>query len=204
MRNDTPSVLISLAPGDRLHNVEVVQHIVEAAVIREPVEQCPHSVFGRHTHPIASFKYTSPHGDGQLGRVVSPSAGGGRRTRDALEPCRQRSRENARRLSGGRRPSERFPAWRPRRESDASACSPYAETPNPQGSPWELEIGGWVYKRKTFGASIPFSAFLVSTTIGKRAGIAGYVNTVWFVQITAQSIPLAASASGTDFSDIPL
>src|SRR5258706_13500660 len=57
---------------------------------------------------------------------------------DALEPCRQRSRENVRRLgaparlsavreanvlgatraaSGRERPSERFPAWRPRRNA---------------------------------------------------------------------------------------
>ena len=78
-----------------------------------------------------------------------------------------------------------------------------------KGRPTNPEIGsvGRAFTARhhslnTFSASMFFSALRVSTTSGNRLGISAYLNTEWFVQITAQSIPFAASASGTDFSDI--
>jgi hypothetical protein len=48
MRDDPTSFLISLPPGHSLHDIEVVLHLVEAAVVRKPSKQRANRVFGRH------------------------------------------------------------------------------------------------------------------------------------------------------------
>ena len=48
MRNDPAGLAVSETPTDRLHDVEVVQHVVEAAVVWQTIEERSNSIFGRH------------------------------------------------------------------------------------------------------------------------------------------------------------
>jgi len=48
VRNDPTSFAVGDAPTDRLHDVKVVQHVVETAIIGQTVEERPNSIFGRH------------------------------------------------------------------------------------------------------------------------------------------------------------
>ena len=39
---------VGYASGDGLHDVEVVQHVVETAVVWKPIEKCPNGLFRGH------------------------------------------------------------------------------------------------------------------------------------------------------------
>lgn len=61
VRNEPPSRTIRQAPIDGLHHVEVVQHVVQAAVVWQFVEKSPNGVFGRHQNLAHAglFEYTA-------------------------------------------------------------------------------------------------------------------------------------------------
>jgi hypothetical protein len=48
VRNNLPSLAISRPPTNRLCNVEVIQHVIQAAVVGQAIEERAHGVFGRH------------------------------------------------------------------------------------------------------------------------------------------------------------
>jgi hypothetical protein len=48
MRNDPTGLAVCQTPTDRLHDVQVVEHVIEAAIIRQTVEERPNSIFGGH------------------------------------------------------------------------------------------------------------------------------------------------------------
>jgi hypothetical protein len=48
VRDNPAGFAVREAPPDRLHDVQVVQHVVEAAIVWETVEEFPNSIFGRH------------------------------------------------------------------------------------------------------------------------------------------------------------
>ena len=48
MWNDATGFLIGLAPGYSLHDVEVVQHVIQAAVVWEAIEKRSHGVLRGH------------------------------------------------------------------------------------------------------------------------------------------------------------
>jgi len=48
MWNDPAGFLVGLTPGYRLHDIEVVQDVIQAAVVRESIEERPHSVLSSH------------------------------------------------------------------------------------------------------------------------------------------------------------
>ena len=48
MWNDTTAILIGLAQGYSLHDVEVVQHVIQAAVVWEANGERPHGVLRGH------------------------------------------------------------------------------------------------------------------------------------------------------------
>lgn len=50
VRNEPTSIAIRQALIDGLHHVEVVQHIVQAAILWQSVEKSPNGLFGRHEH----------------------------------------------------------------------------------------------------------------------------------------------------------
>jgi hypothetical protein len=48
VRDNPAGFAVRETPPDRLHDVQVVQHVIEAAIVRETVEQRPNGIFGRH------------------------------------------------------------------------------------------------------------------------------------------------------------
>ena len=50
MRNDPTGLAVCETPADRLHDVEVVQHVIQAAIVRQTVEKRPNSIFCGHMH----------------------------------------------------------------------------------------------------------------------------------------------------------
>ena len=50
MRNRPARLAVCEAPPDSLHDVQAVQHVVEAAIVRPAVEKRPNNIFGRHVN----------------------------------------------------------------------------------------------------------------------------------------------------------
>jgi hypothetical protein len=50
MWNDPAGLAVCETPTDRLHDVEVIQHVIEAAIVRQTVEERPSSIFGGHVN----------------------------------------------------------------------------------------------------------------------------------------------------------
>jgi hypothetical protein len=48
MRNDPTGLAVCETPADRLHDVEVVQDVIQAAIVRQTVEKRPNSIFCGH------------------------------------------------------------------------------------------------------------------------------------------------------------
>ena len=50
MRNDPTGCAVCAPPTDRLHDVEVVRHVIEGAIVRQTVEESPNSIFCGHVN----------------------------------------------------------------------------------------------------------------------------------------------------------
>jgi hypothetical protein len=48
MRNDSTSFAVRETPTNRLHDVEVILHVVEAAIVWQTVEERSNGIFGGH------------------------------------------------------------------------------------------------------------------------------------------------------------
>jgi len=48
MRNQATRFAVGQTSTDRLHHVQMVLNVVETAIIRQAVEECPNGFFGSH------------------------------------------------------------------------------------------------------------------------------------------------------------
>jgi len=72
VRNDSAGLTVGKTPTDRLHDVNVVQHVVQAAVVGQPIEQRAYRVFGGHNSLMKEgcVEYTT---DASPSQVLKPT-----------------------------------------------------------------------------------------------------------------------------------